>query len=92
MEEPTIEQVIDGYRRLPLLGSIEDRANGIAQYFSRSPKVLVSVERIDGTVAHFIQSTMLEDFDAWRLNGCFGDPRRFETTRFEIDMASQTAG
>jgi hypothetical protein len=87
MDDPTIEQVIDGYRRLPLLGGIEDRANGIAQFFSQSPKVAVAVERIDGTVAHFVQSTMIEDFDGWTLNGRMGDPYRFAISRFEIDMA-----
>jgi len=88
MEDPTIEQIINGYRQL--YPGTEECANGLAAFFSsRSPKVCVAVERIDGTVAHFIQSTMIEDFGTWRLNGCFGDPRRFETSRFEIDMAPQ---
>lgn len=50
------------------------------------------MERIDGTVAHFAQLTMIEDFETWRLNGYLGNPRRFETSRFEIDMAPQDAG
>lgn len=89
MGEPTMQQVIDGFRYGPFLGTIEDRANGIASYLSRAPKVRVAVDRIDGTVAHFIQSVMIEDFETWRLNGCLGDPRRFEMSRFEIDMAPQ---
>lgn len=92
MDEPNVQQVIDGFRYGPFLGTIEERANGIAQFFSRSPKVMVSVERIDGTVAHFVQSTMIEDFEGWTLNGRLGDPYRFAISRFEIDMAPQTAG
>lgn len=85
MNEPTMQQVIDGFRCGPLLGGIEERANGIAQFLSQSPKVMVSVERIDGSIAHFIQSTMLED-PIFQLRGGMGDPYRFDTFRFEIDM------
>ncbi|MFM0141706.1 hypothetical protein [Paraburkholderia sp. RL18-085-BIA-A] len=92
MDEPTLQQVIDGFRYGPLLGSIEDRAKGIASYLERSPKVRVALDRIEGTVAHFIQSTMIEDYETWRLNGRLGDPIQFVTSRFEIDMAPQNAG
>lgn len=92
MDEPTLQQVIDGFRYGPCLGEIEERANGIASFFTKLPKVSVIVERIDGTVAHFAQLTMIEDFETWRLNGYLGNPRRFETSRFEIDMAPQDAG
>lgn len=91
MDKPTLQQVIDGFRYGPF-GGINERAEAIASYFSRSPKVRVAVERIDGTVAHFVQSTMIEDFGGWALNGRLGDPYRFETSRFEIDMAPQSAG
>lgn len=91
MEDLTVQQVIDAFRYGPLLGGIEDRANGIAQFFSRSPKVMVSVERIEGTAAHFVQSTMIEDSEGWTLNGRMGDPYRFAISRFEIDMAPQNA-
>lgn len=92
MEELNLAQVIDGFRYDPLLGGIEERAAGIASYLSRSPKVRVAVERIEGTIAHFIQSAMIEDFETWRLNGQMGDPYRFVTSQFEIDMAPQNAG
>ena len=87
MDGATLQQVIDGFRYGPLLGSIEERANGIASYLSRGQKVSVVVERIEGTVAHFIQSTMIDDFETWHLNGRLGDQYRFETSRAEIDMA-----
>ena len=90
MDEPTIEQVIDGFRYGPLLGSIEDRAAGIARYLSRG-KAVVAVDRIEGTVAHFIQQTMLED-PMFHVRGGMGDFYRFERSRFEIDMAPREAG
>jgi hypothetical protein len=91
MDEPTVQQVIDGFRYGLLLGGIEERAAGIAAFLqSRSPKIGVAVERVDGTVAHFIQSTMIEDFETWRLNGYLGDPIRFETSRFIIDIPAVT--
>ncbi|MCM3582147.1 hypothetical protein M3795_16815 [Ralstonia pickettii] len=83
MDEPTLEQVIEGYRRLPL--SIEERAAGIARHLSRGTAA-VAVERIDGTVAHFLQQTMLEN-PMFHLSGGMGNPHRFEVSRFEIDMA-----
>lgn len=86
MDEPTLQQVIDGFRYGPLLGSIEDRAKGIASYLERSPKVRIALDRIEGTVAHFIQQTMLED-PVFHVRGRMGDFYRFETSRFEIDMA-----
>lgn len=92
MEEPTIQQVIKGFRRLPLLGGIDERAAGIASYLSRSPRVCVTVDHIEGTVAHFIQSTMIADFETWHSNERLGDPYRFKTSRFEIDMAPPSAG
>lgn len=90
MDEPTIQQVIDGFRYGPLLGSIEDRAAGIASYLSRG-KTSVIVDRIEGTIARFIQNTMLED-PMFHLRGGMGDFYRYETTRFEIDMVPQNAG
>lgn len=89
VDEPTIAQVIDGFRYGPLLGSMEDRAAGIAQYLSRSPKVCVAVERMEGTVAHFVQQTMLED-PMFHVRGGMGDLYRFETSRFEIDMGQNS--
>jgi len=89
MNGPTIAEVIDGYRYGPFLGSTEDRAKGIASYFTRG-KVAVAVERFEGTVAHFVQQTMLED-PMFHLRGGMGDFYRFETSRFEIDMAPQNA-
>lgn len=90
MDEPTVAQIIDGFRYGPLLGGIEERAAGIAQHFTRG-KVAVAVERIDGTVAHFVRRTMLED-PMFHLTGGWGDLYRFEDSRFEIDMAPQSAG
>ena len=90
-ERQTLAQVIDGYRYGAFLGGIEERAAGIASCLSRG-EVAVAVERIEGTMVHFVQHTMLEDFETWRLNGCLGDPIRFEISRFEIDMAPQNAG
>jgi hypothetical protein len=87
MDEPTVQQVIDGFRYGPLPGGIEERANGIAAYLTRSPRIMVALERIDGTVAHFIQSAMIDDFENFHLRGGMGDTHRFETSRFEIDMA-----
>ena len=84
MDEPTMEQIINGFRAMP--GSLEHRANAIASYLSRSPKVAVAVSHIDGTVAHFIQSAMLADFETFRMNGCMGDPYRFESSQFTIDL------
>jgi hypothetical protein len=89
MEEPTLQQVIDGFRYGPLLGSIEDRANGIASYLTRG-KVAVVVERIEGTVAHFAQQTMLEN-PMFHVRGGMGDFYRFDVSRFEIDMAPPNA-
>lgn len=91
MDEPTLQQVIDGFRYGPLLGSTEDRANGLASYLGRSPKMRVALDRIEGTVAHFIQLTMIED-PMFHVRGGMGDFYRFETSRFEIDMAPQNAG
>jgi hypothetical protein len=91
MDEPTVQQVIDGFRYGPLLGDIEDRANGIASYLTRAPKLMVALDRIEGTVAHFIQQAMLED-PMFHLRGGMGDNVRFEASRFEIDMAPQNAG
>lgn len=90
MDEPTVAQIIDGYRYGPGIGGIEDRAAGIARYFTRG-KVAVAVERIEGTVAYFVRQTMLEDpmFD---VRGGMGDFYRFEVSRFEINMAPQSAG
>lgn len=90
MDEPTIEQVIDGFRYGPLLGSIEDRAAGIARYLSRG-EAYVIVDRIEGTVAHFIQQEKLED-PMFHIRGGMGEPYRYEATRFVIDMAPQDAG
>lgn len=90
MDELTIAQVIDGFCYGPLLGSIEDRAAGLARYLSRG-KVAVVMERIDGTVAHFVQQTMLED-PMFEMSGRMGDFYRFETSRFEIDMAPKEDG
>jgi hypothetical protein len=90
MDEPTIQQVIDGFRHGPLLGSIDDRAAGIASYLSRG-KTSVIVDRIEGTVAHFIQHTILED-PMFHFRGGMGDFYRYETTRFEVEMASHSAG
>ncbi|CAE6859470.1 hypothetical protein R69746_07739 [Paraburkholderia aspalathi] len=86
MEEPTLEQIIDGFRGMP--GSMQDRADAIASYLSSrfGSKVAVAVERIDGTVAHFIQSAMIDDFESFRLNGYMGDPYRFERSQFTIDL------
>jgi hypothetical protein len=92
MNEPTVQQVIDGFRYGLLLGGIEERANGIASYLMRSPRLMVMVDRIEGTVAHFIQQAMLDDSENFRIRGCMGDNVRFETSRFEINMAPQTAG
>ncbi|MDN7490617.1 hypothetical protein QZM35_23170 [Burkholderia sp. AU45274] len=90
MDEPTIQQVIDAFRHGPLLGSIDDRAASIANYLSRG-KTSVIVDRIEGTVAHFIQHTMLED-PMFHLRGGMGDFYKYETTRLEIEMAPQNAG
>lgn len=89
MDEPTLQQVIDGFRYGPLLGGIDDRAKGIAAYLSRG-NTLVAVERIEGTVAHFAQRTMIED-PLFHLSGGMGDAYRFEDSKFEIDMAPQNA-
>lgn len=90
MDEPTVAQIIDGYRYGPGIGGIEDRAAGIAQYFTRG-KVAVAVERIEGTVAHFVQQTMRED-PMFHVRGGMGDFYRFDISRFEIDMAPRNAG
>jgi hypothetical protein len=91
MDEPTLQQVVDGFRYGPLLGSIEDRAKGIASYLTRPPKLMVALDRIEGTVAHFIRQAMLED-PMFHVRGGMGDTHRFETSRFEIDMAPHNAG
>ena len=88
--EPTVEQIIEGFRRMPL--PLGERASSVAAYLLREPGVMVSVEHIDGTVAHFVQSIRVDDFEAWHVNGRFGEPIRVETTRFEIDIAPQAAG
>ena len=85
MDEPTLEQVIDGFRRMPLLGGIGERAAVIAVYMTRS-RTVVTVDHIDGAVAHFIQSSILDDFENFRLRGYMGDAHRVVTSRFEIDM------
>jgi hypothetical protein len=90
MDELTLQQVIDGFRYGPLLGGIDDRAAGIARYLSRG-NVVVAVDNIEGTVAHFAQQTMIED-PMFQLRGGMGSPYRFEMSRFEIDMAPQNAG
>jgi hypothetical protein len=91
MDEPTVQQVIDGFRYGPLLGSIEDRAHGIAQYLSRRPGTMVIVDRIEGTIAHFVRQSRLEN-PLFHLSGGWGDRYRFEKGGFEIDMAPQEAG
>lgn len=90
MDEPTLQQVIDGFRYGPLLGSIEERAKGIAAYLTRGT-VAVVVDRIDGTVAHFAQQTRLEN-PMFFASGGWGDLYRWEGSRFEIDMAPREAG
>ncbi len=84
MDEPTIQQVIDGFRAMPM--PIEERAAALATYLSSGDRSCATVERIDGSMAHFVRSTLLEDFDTWRLNGHIGDPCRRVTHRFRIDM------
>jgi hypothetical protein len=87
MEEMTLEQIISGFRFMP--GSTEDRANSIASYLSSrfGPKTLVAVDRIDGTIVHFVQSAMLDDFENFRARGYMGDQYRFDRSQFTIDLA-----
>lgn len=87
MEEVTLEQVINGFRCMP--GSLEERAAAIAAYLSSrfGPKTLVAVDRIDGTIVHFFQSAMLDDFESFRARGYMGNPHRFANSQFTIDLA-----
>ncbi len=89
MEEMTLEQIIDGFRFMP--GIMEERAASIAAYLSSrfGPKTLVIVDRIDGTVVHFVQSAMLDDFENFRARGYMGSPHRFADSQFTIDLAQQ---
>lgn len=88
MEEPTIQQIINGFRSMPM--PIEERAAALATYLSSGNRTIATVERIDGSVAHIARSTMFEDFETWRLNGCLGEPYRNVMHRFRIDMDPTT--
>jgi hypothetical protein len=88
MEEPTIPQIINGFRLMPM--PIEERAAALATYLSSGDRTVAAVERIDGSMVHIVRSTLLEDFDTWRLNGMLGDPCRDIRHRFRIDMDPTT--
>jgi hypothetical protein len=88
MEEPTIQQIINGFRSMPM--PIEERATALATYLSSGDRTIATVERIDGSIAYIVRSTMFEDFETWRLNGYLGDPYRHVMHRFRIDMDPTT--
>lgn len=84
-EELTLAQIIRGFILSPL--SIEDSAKGLASYLSRKPNTYVLVDRIEGTVAYFIQEVKLDDFENFRMRGYMGSPWRYEKSSFEIDFS-----
>lgn len=84
MAAPTMQDIINGFRSVP--APIEERADALAIYLSRDPRTCATVERIDGSMAHIVLSTLIDDFETWRLNGCMGDPYRRIAQRFRIDM------
>jgi hypothetical protein len=84
MDEPTAQEIINGFRAMPL--PLNERAEMLAIYLSTNPRSCATVERIDGSIAHIICSTLIDDFDAWRPNGCIGDPYRRIVHRFKVEM------
>lgn len=88
MSDPTVQQIINGFRMIP--GSVEERAAALASYLSKGNRTSAVVERIEGSTAHIVRMTLLEDLDTWRLNGYMGDPYREVRARFRIDMDPTT--
>jgi hypothetical protein len=75
VEDFTIEQVIDGFRYSPL--SMEERGQAFAAYLNsraarqnasafengRLMRVHITLGKMSGTVAHIVQSTLIDSID-----------------------------
>lgn len=84
MDALTVQDIINGFRQMP--APIEERAAALAIYLASGNRSCATVEWIDGSIVHIVRSTLIDDFETWRLNGCMGDPYLHIAQRFRIDM------